>query len=152
MRDASVLAVTLLAIVVIGTGMAITVAPLTTTVMESVSSEHSGVASGVNNAVARTAGLIAIAVFGVMISGMFYSRTTSRLDALPLSAEARAAVRTELPKLAGADVSSLRSLASEQKVAVRAAIDASFTRAFRAAMIVAALLAVAAALVGLRVL
>ena len=114
---------TLLAIVVIGTGMAITVAPLTTTVMESVSSEHSGVASGVNNAVARTAGLIAIAVFGVMISGMFYSRTTSRLDALPLSADARAAVRRELPKLAGADVSSLRSLASEQKVAVRAAID-----------------------------
>ena len=150
-RDRFVVAVTLLAIVILGVGMAITVAPLTTTVMESVSSEHSGVASGVNNAVARVAGLIAIAVFGVMISGIFNARVTGPIARLPLSAEAGAQVREQLPKLAGADVAALPALTAEQKTIVRAAVDTSFTSAFRIAMLVAALLAVAAAIVGLKI-
>ena len=150
-RDHYVVALTLLAVIILGIGMAITVAPLTTTVMESVSSEHSGVASGVNNAVARVAGLIAIAVFGVMIAGIFNARASSQLDRLPLSAEASAQVREQLPKLAGAEVATLRALTAEQKATVRAVVDSSFARAFRVAMLVAALLAVAAALVGLKI-
>jgi len=150
-RDRYVVALTLLAVIILGIGMAITVAPLTTTVMESVSSEHSGVASGVNNAVARVAGLIAIAVFGVMIAGIFNARASSQLDRLPLSAEASAQVREQLPKLAGAEVATLRVLTAEQKVTVGAVVDSSFARAFRVAMLVAALLAVAAALVGLKI-
>ncbi len=151
MRNSFVAAMTLLAIVILGTGMAITVAPLTTTVMESVSSEHSGVASGINNAVARVAGLIAIAIFGVMISGMFNAGVASRLDSLPLSIEARSQVTAQLPKLAGAEIAATPSLTSEQKTTVRVAIDSSFTSAFRAAMLTAALLAVFAAIVGLRI-
>lgn len=90
------------AIVVMGAGMAVTVAPLTTTVMNAVDSRHSGVASGVNNAVSRIAGLLAIAAFGVLLSATFNARVR---PALPRMAPAvRQQVEHELSKMAGARV------------------------------------------------
>ena len=135
-------------IIVLGLGMAVTVAPLTTTVMDSAPRGHSGVASGVNNAVSRVAGLLAIAAFGVAMSSVFEHRVAPRLDQLALPADARAAVNRELPKMAGAELERVQ-LTSEQRTAVHTAIGAAFGGVFRVAMIGAAVLAGVAACVGL---
>ena len=134
------------AVVVLGLGMAIVVAPLTTTAMTAVAAEHAGVASGVNNAVARVAGLIAIAVFGIVLVRNFDARASAALDRLQLPAPARTAVDRELPKLAGADIDA--AIDGPQRVAARRAIDESFVAAFNVVMIAAAVVALAAAASG----
>jgi len=126
------------AVVVLGFGMTITVAPLTTTVMQAVPREHSGVASGINNAVARVAGLLAIAVFGVLLVNTFDARARPALDRLRLPSAERATVDRELSKMAGANVDA----------ALRPVIDEAFVSAFGVVMIAAASLALAAAIVG----
>jgi hypothetical protein len=136
------------AVVVLGCGMAVTVAPLTTTVMSAVDARHAGAASGVNNAVARVAGLLAIAVFGVVLGRTFDARVRPRLDQLALAPQARAEIERELPRLAGADVTRVAAIAAPQRRAIRAAIDEEFVFAFRLVMVGAAGLALAAAMVG----
>ena len=136
------------AVVVLGFGMAITVAPLTTAVMGAVDPRHAGVASGVNNAVARVAGLVAIAVFGVMLARTFEAQVRPRLDALALPRSASGDLDRELPKMAGADVSQLASVPPAERTQVRTIIDDGFVFAFRLVMIGAAALALAAAAAG----
>jgi EmrB/QacA subfamily drug resistance transporter len=135
-------------IVILGLGMSITVAPLTTTVMNAADRTHSGAASGVNNAVSRVGGLLAIAVFGVMLSRSFDAQMETKLSRIPLSAEARTGVARELPKMAGAELNAVSSLSEDQRKRVRTAVNESFADAFRLAMIVAAVLALIAAAVG----
>lgn len=131
------------AIVVLGIGMAISVAPLTTTVMNSVAPGQAGIASGVNNAVSRTAGLLAIAVLGIVMLRSFDRELDGRLPSLDLSASASSALAHERSKLAGADLSGFEAAA---RMKLRSAIDESFVHAFRQVMLVGAALAVASAL------
>jgi Major Facilitator Superfamily len=134
------------AVTVLGLGMAIVVAPLTTTAMTAVEAQHAGVASGVNNAVSRVAGLVAIAVLGLVLVHAFNTRVTEALDRLELPTSARIAVDRELPKLAGAEI--VASIDSADRLAVRRVIDDSFVSAFRLVMSVAAVAALGAAIAG----
>jgi hypothetical protein len=134
------------AIAVLGLGMAIVVAPLTTTAMTAVETQHAGVASGVNNAVARVAGLIAIAVFGIALVRVFNARVNPALDQLQLPATARAVIDGELPKLAGAQIDA--RIESAQRAETQRVIDEAFVSAFKLVMIGSAVLALAAAAAG----
>ncbi len=133
--------------VVLGLGMAVTVAPLTTTVMESIDERHAGVASGVNNAVSRVAGLLAIALFGILLIHTFGREVGPRIDRLALAPAARTAIDDELSKMAGAELSKV-PIDAGQRAAVRQAIDEAFVRSFRLVMLAAGGLALAAAGVG----
>jgi EmrB/QacA subfamily drug resistance transporter len=137
------------AVIVLGFGMAVTVAPLTTTVMGAVESGHAGVASGINNAVARVAGLLAIAVFGVVLVRSFDAQIRPRLDELTLSAPASTAIERELAKMAGAGIDALTEVPASMRTGVRQAIDEAFVSAFRRVLLCAAALALAGAAVGL---
>ncbi|HLH25817.1 MAG TPA: MFS transporter [Chloroflexota bacterium] len=132
------------AVVVLGLGMAIAVAPLTTTVMGAVEQRHAGLASGINNAVSRVAGLLAIAVLNLVLATVFAVAFDARLAPLPLPPPAREALAGERRKLAGAEVPG--SLSADLQAAVRQAIDESYVTGFRVVMLIAAGLAAGSAL------
>jgi hypothetical protein len=133
------------AVVVLGLGMAISVAPLTTTVMNSVGKNWAGIASGVNNAVSRTAGLIAVASLGIVMLHVFNDCFDQRLLDLRVTPEVRRALDTQRLKLAGAVVPT--NLDPIVRTALRKAINESFVAGFRAVMMISAGLALLSALV-----
>ncbi|HSW23726.1 MAG TPA: MFS transporter, partial [Burkholderiaceae bacterium] len=92
------------AIVMLGLGMTVTVAPLTTTVMNAVGAEESGVASGINNAVSRVAGLLAIAVFGTLMAWAFDASLRDSLAAAGVPADIVSSLQGQRSKLAAAEL------------------------------------------------
>jgi len=80
------------AMTVFGLGLAVTVAPLTATVLSDADQNRSGVASGVNNAVARVAGLLAIAALGALVSAEFGRTVDEQTSGRPLQAASAAAI------------------------------------------------------------
>jgi len=131
-------------VVILGLGMAITVAPLTTTVMSSIVQNRAGVASGVNNAVARTASLIAIAVFGVVMLHVFKTNLDRKLVSANVPPSVLQSVQSQSARLAAIDIS--QNLDVETRQMIRGAIDESFVSGFRWVTAIAAALAAASAL------
>jgi EmrB/QacA subfamily drug resistance transporter len=129
------------AVVVLGLGMTISVAPLTTTVMSAVGEEQAGVASGINNAVSRTAGLLAIAVFGVMMLLGFSQTLASRIGEIPMDEQLKHSIYEQRVKLAALEVPPNTDSATLEKIKV--AIAESYVSGFRKIMFTSAALAVA---------
>jgi hypothetical protein len=120
--------------------MAISVAPLTTTVMNCVEPESAGTASGINNATSRVAGLLAIAVFGWVMASVFEPRLQDGLRADHIAADIANAVWMQRDKLA-AIVLPTASGAD----AAHAVVQHAFVAGYRVIMIVSASMALASA-------
>jgi hypothetical protein len=129
------------AAVVLGIGMAVSVAPLTTAVMGAVDAGRAGSASGVNNAVARAAGLLAIAVQGLVVLTVFSSSLDRYLARLSLPSEARNMLIVQQSKLVG--IALPAGLSHVAHAAIQQAIAESFVTGFRVVMLIAAGLALA---------
>jgi EmrB/QacA subfamily drug resistance transporter len=127
--------------VVLGLGMAVTVAPLTTVVMGAVDQNLAGTASGINNAVARAAGLLAIAVFGAVMVSLFSHYLNARITALALPADLARAVRSNELQLAAISVPG--GLDPMTAAELKSSIDQAFVFGFRLIMLLCAGLSVA---------
>lgn len=126
-------------ILLLGIGMGITAAPLTVAVMGAVDAGHAGVASGINNAVARAAGLLAVAGLGVLLFSQFNRVLDSAIAPLTLPAAVHATVDQQRASLAGADLSGVGD--PVMRAALRNAFGEAYVAGFRACMIGGAVLA-----------
>src|SRR5882672_2026179 len=126
------------AVIVLGVGMAISVAPLTTTVMNSVKQSHAGIASGVNNAVSRTAGLLSVAVLGLIMFHSFNTCLDRRLDQTAVPNEIRKSLDTQRTRLAAMEIPSNTN--EETRAAIKQAVNECFVSGFRRVMLVGAVL------------
>ena len=130
-------------IVVFAAGMTLTVVPLTTTVMSAVEDRYAGTASGVNNAMTRTASVFANAIVGALAIVFFTQALGQTVDDLPLTSEGQQAVMAQAIDLGDAQVP--EAVAAENRPAVAQAFRTSFVNAFRRIMWISAGLAILSA-------
>jgi EmrB/QacA subfamily drug resistance transporter len=139
-----------LPVIILGFGMAVTVAPLTTVVMNSVDQDRVGTASGINNAVARVAGVLAIAVFGVVMVQAFGSRLDYSLRGLSLPPVVLQSLHANETRLAA--LQPPPSLPSGMAAVIKASIERAFVFGFRIVMLLCAGLSLASAAVAWRMI
>ena len=132
------------AVVVLGLGMAVSVAPLTTTVMNAVPQNRAGIASGINNAVSRTAGLLAVAVLGIVMLHSFNSHLDLKLQTLGITPEVQQALESQRTKLAAVEIP--KDIDPVLGWTLKQAVGESFVSGFRRVMAVAMTLSLLSAL------
>jgi EmrB/QacA subfamily drug resistance transporter len=135
------------AFIVLGLGMAISVAPLTTVVMNSVDQNRAGTASGINNAVARVAGVLAIAILGIVMVKLFSSSLNRSLTGRPLEPGILQYIRANEIKLAGLDLPS--DIGVDTRALIRMSLSRAFVFGFRTVMVICAGLSLASAAIAL---
>jgi predicted MFS family arabinose efflux permease len=133
------------AVLGVGLGMALVVAPLTTTVMNSVATHQAGVASGINNAVSRVAGLLGVAVLSILIFSIFDQALTARLGRLDLPAEIQQAMNEQRANLAAARIPP--EAGPDLQATLEQAVKEAYVAGFRGVMLAAAGLALASAII-----
>lgn len=138
------------ATITLGLGMVITIAPLTTVVMGSLSKDHSGAASGINNAVARLAGVLAIAIFGIVLVKSFALHLDRSLATLPIPPQAAGEIRSKEIELAGMELP--KNLDENATDLVRTAVSDAFLSGFRLVVLSCAALSLASSIVALRLI
>jgi EmrB/QacA subfamily drug resistance transporter len=131
------------AFVVLGLGMAVSVAPLTTVVMSSVDQTRAGIASGINNAVSRVAGVLAVAILGIVMVSAFSHRLQLSLASLDLAPVVLHKIQSNAIRLGGMDVP--EGLDAQTSSAIQSGINLSFVFGFRLIMLLCAGLAAASA-------
>jgi EmrB/QacA subfamily drug resistance transporter len=131
------------AFVVLGLGMVVSVAPLTTVVMGSVEQDRAGTASGINNAVARLAGVLAIAILGMVMVQAFGHRLEESLNRMNLPSGVRNEIQANQVKLGGLQPPS--QMDATTKATIQAEVRKAFVFGFRIIMAICACLAAASA-------
>ena len=131
------------ALVILGLGMTVTVAPLTTVVMNSVTEDRIGTASGINNAVARIAGVLAIAVLGIVMVKAFSFQLDRSLNSLTLPSNIRQELRANEIKLAGLPLPA--GLDPAANAAIKESVRGAFVYGFRMIMLICAGLSLSSA-------
>jgi len=134
------------AFLVLGFGMAVTVAPLTAVVMGAVDQDRAGTASGINNAVARVASLLAVAVLGVVLVAAFRYQLDSQLVKVQMAPQARQQIEADSIHLAALSVPDY--LNGDTRALVSSSIRTSFIFAYRVAIAICAALALISAAFG----
>lgn len=138
------------AVVVLGCGMAVTVAPLTTVVMNAVGQDRAGAASGINNAIARVAGVLAVAVLGMVMVTAFAYRLHQQLTKRSLPPGIVHELQAEAVKLAGLQIPV--NLDANTRAMIGESVREAFVFGFRLVMLACAALSLASAAVALRVI
>ena len=128
---------------ILGLGMAISVAPLTTVVMNSVDVRRAGLTSGINNAVARTAGLLGIAIASLFLVLAFSSGLDHRMASLTMPAQTRQVIDEQRIRLV--DLQLPADIGDEMGAKIRRAAKESFVAGFRLVALGGAAVALASA-------
>ena len=145
--DGSFLHDILPAILFFAVGIGFYITPITTVSMNAAGEGRSGLASGVNNTIARVAGLVAIALFGLLLTSGFSTYLISRIDRLGLNTDQMVTVTGQIKRLGA--MTPPNGLTGPQTEAFRDLVREAFANGFESALTVAAILIFLAGIVGI---